>query len=64
MSKSNINIVKDEPTKGYIIIGKNQEGVYKGKTAYGLHYLFVYMMLCTVISTLVFIGLLVEVITN
>ena len=57
-------MVKDEPTTDYILVGKNKKGLYRGRTAYILHYLFVYMMLCTVVSTFVFIGLLVEVIAN
>lgn len=54
--------MKQEPTEGYLIIGKNKKGLYTSKTAYALHYLSIYMMMCTIFTTVFFIGLLVEVI--
>ena len=51
MPDSKLQIVKDEPTTGYFIIGKNKEGMYYGKKAYCLHLLFIYMMVCSIIVT-------------
>lgn len=53
--------MKQEPTEGYLIIGKNKSGMHTGKTAYLLHLLYAYMMICTIFATFGFIGLLVEV---